>query len=220
MSGHVRVIEIGDCVPALQAFRAVTSSTNERSMIASSTPVNPLGHNATGFDLGHSQTVAKTLVLANMNCIPLDWSARMSISGVSMSNFVVKQLPILPPEFYLEVSRCGQEWVKLVVPKVLELTYTSEEMRPFAEDLGYEGPPFVWDEERRHRLRSELDGIYAHMYQLSRSDLEWMLDAPPPYATFPGLKNKELKEYGEFRTKRYVLQVWDQLERGQTPELT
>jgi hypothetical protein len=34
-----------------------------------------------------------------------------------------------------------------IVPRVLELTYTSHSMKPFAEDLGYKGnAPFPWDE--------------------------------------------------------------------------
>ena len=40
----------------------------------------------------------------------------------------------------------------LVRDHVLRLTYTAHDMAPFARDLGYEGPPFVWnEEERRHR---------------------------------------------------------------------
>ncbi|MXY44813.1 MAG: hypothetical protein F4Y50_12300 [Dehalococcoidia bacterium] len=107
----------------------------------------------------------------------------------------------------------------MVVPRVLELTYTAHDLEPFARDLGYDGPPFVWDEERRHRLRSELDAIYAHMYQLERIDLEWILDAPEPSASFPALKRNELREFGEYRTERYVLQAYDQLARGESPDL-
>ena len=34
-----------------------------------------------------------------------------------------------------------------------------------------------------------------------------------PSVTFPGLKNKELKRYGEFRTRRLVLEAFDKLEK-------
>ena len=154
-----------------------------------------------------------------MNSLPLDWSARLSVGGVHMSFFIVKQLPVLPPEAYLEDGVCGRRWVELIVPRVLELTYTSEEMAGFANDLGYDGPPFGWDKERRHGIRCEIDAIFARMYWLSRADLEWILDAPPPSSSFPALKQNEEREFGEYRTRRLVLDAFDQLERGEIPDL-
>ena len=73
-----------------------------------------------------------------------------------MSFFILKQLPVLPPETYLEDAVQDLKWVELVVPRVLELTYTTHDLKPFAQDLGYDGPPFPWDEDRRHRLKCEL----------------------------------------------------------------
>ena len=32
------------------------------------------------------------------------------------------------------------------------------------------------------------------------------------YVTFPGLKDAEIREYGEYRTQRLVLESWDRLE--------
>lgn len=37
-------------------------------------------------------------------------------------------------------------------------------------------PPFVWDEERRARIRAELDAYYARLYGLSRKQLRYILD--------------------------------------------
>lgn len=164
--------------------------------------------------------MAAALVSANFNSLPLDWAARLSIGGVNMSFFIVKQLPILPPEAYIEASPPGPAWVELVVPRVLELTYTAWDLQPFAEDLGYEGEPFVWDEERRHKLKSELDAIYAHMYGLDRDEIEWILEPEEPSVSFPALQRGEQKQYGEYRTKRYVLHAYDQLARSELPDLT
>lgn len=100
---------------------------------------------------------------------------------------------------------------------MLELTYTSEEMRGFAEELGYQGDPFPWDEHRRHNLQSELDAIFAHMYGLTRSDLEWILDAKSPSVSFPSLKQNEIRKFGEYRTQRLILQVFDSLASGLDP---
>lgn len=157
--------------------------------------------------------------MANFNSIPLDWAARFSVGGVHINFFIAKQLPILPPETYLKQSNCGLPYAQMVAPRVLELTYTSYELQGFARDLGYEDEPFEWNEERRHCLRSELDAIYAEMYALNRSDLEHILDAPEPSTSFPTLKKKEIKEFGEYRTKIHVLEAFDQLQRGENPNL-
>jgi hypothetical protein len=37
----------------------------------------------------------------------------------------------------------------VVLPRVLELTYTSNRIAPYASDLGDDGPPFHWIPERR-----------------------------------------------------------------------
>ena len=166
-----------------------------------------------------AKAIASALVLANLNSLPLDWAARLSVGGVNMSFFIVKQLPVLPPETYMEQACQGIRYVEMVVPRALELTYTAHDLRGFAQDLGYDGPPFLWDEDRRHRLKCELDAIFARMYQLERSDLEWILDAPEPSASFPALKRNEMREFGEYRTQRYVLQAYDQLTGGEVPNL-
>ena len=203
----------------LHAFRGITNATNQRTLITETVPESGLGNSAPSIDYAYGRAISSALVLANMNSLPLDWAARFSAGGVNMNFFILKQLPVLPPEPYLETSSCGQPWVQLIVPRVLELTYTSEDMEGFANDLGFAGPPFPWIEERRHRLQCELDAIFAHMYGLDRSDLEWILDAPAPSSSFPSLKKHEVQSFGEYRTQRLVLYAFDSLERGAVPDL-
>ena len=45
-------------------------------------------------------------------------------------------------------------------------------MAPFARDLGYDGPPFAWDEDRR----AQLDAWYPRAYGLTRDELRYILD--------------------------------------------
>lgn len=205
----------------LQVFRDITNSTNERTLITAQIRESAVGHTGSLIDYEeHTRAVAATLVLANMNSIPFDWTTRLSVGGTHMSFFIVKQLPILPPEAYLErVRSVLPTYVELIVPRSLELTFTADDLEDFAKDLGYNGQPFPWDERRRHMLRCELDAIYAHMYGLERSELASILDAPPPSSSFPALKSTEMKEFGEYRTKRYVLQAYDQLCCGEIPDL-
>ena len=212
-----RVVGHGDWI---QAFRNITNATNERTVITDILPRSAVGNSSPVMSYqDKTQTVASTLILANMNSLPLDWAARISVGGVNMNFFIVKQLPVLPPKAYMGDVCAGLKYAELIIPRVLELTFTTRDLEGFARDLGYDGPPFPWDERRRHHLKCELDSIYAHMYQLERTELEWILDAPSPSLSFPALKRNEIKEFGEFRTQRYVLHAYDQLERSEIPNL-
>jgi len=94
------------------------------------------------------------------------------------------------------------------VPRVLELTYTAWDLEPFAKDCGYDGPPFRWSEERRFLLNSELDAAYFHLYSIERDDVDYIME------TFPIVKRKDEKQYGEYRTKRVILEIYDEMKRA------
>jgi hypothetical protein len=93
-------------------------------------------------------------------------------------------------------------------------------MRPWAEDLGHAGAPFVWDEQGRAELRAELDAFFARKYGLTRDELRYILDPADargtdyPSETFRVLKTKEMARYGEYRTQRLVLEAFDRLAGG------
>ena len=155
-------------------------------------------------------------LLCNLNSLVLDFSARQKVSGSNISYYLLKQLPVLPPIFYTEPR------LAFITPRVLELTYTSHSLAPFARDLGHNGPPFPWDENRRAQLRADLDAFYARAYGLTRDELRYILDpadvkgADYPSETFRVLKEKEIKQHGEYRTRRLVLEAWDRMEADGT----
>lgn len=215
MSNAGPVVNVDHCA-WLQGLRGITTATNERTLITTGLSPSGVGNSAPVVDYDTVPAVAAALVVANMNSIPLDWAARFSVGGINMNFFIVKQLPVLPPDAYLEDAGCGSRYVELIVPRVLELTYTGHELEGFATDLGYHGRPFPWDDPRRHRLQCELDAIFARMYRLERADLDWILDSPSPGTSFPSLKQHEIKRFGEYRTQRYVLDAFDRLSRGET----
>ena len=138
-----------------------------------------------------------------------------------MSYFLVKQLPVLPPETYLEEGSVRFEIRSNSSYRAcLELTYTAHDLKGFASrPWAIKDLPFPGMIDRRHRLQCELDAVFSHMYQLERTDVEWILDTPPPGSSFPALKRNEINEFGEFRTQRYVLHAYDQLARGELPDL-
>ena len=196
--------------PWLLVWRDVTNATNERTCIATAIPRIAATRKCPA--LGNSAECSSVVLLANLNSIILDYVARQKIGGMSLAFFILKQLPVLPPTAYTRAD------IDYIAPRVLELVYTAWDLKPFAEDMGYAGEPFRWDEERRAHLRAELDAYYARLYGLTRDELRYILDPKEVYGEdFPGetfrvLKDKEMKLYGEYRTRRLVLEKWDEME--------
>ncbi|GIX15831.1 MAG: hypothetical protein KatS3mg119_0017 [Rhodothalassiaceae bacterium] len=201
----------------LMGWRDITNATNERTVIAAAFPRVGVGDK---FLLMMSSLNAELVaaLLGCMNSLTFDFVARQKVGGTSLKYFTMKQLIALPPSIYRPAD------LAFIVPRVLELTYTSYSMAPFARDLGFNGPPFPWDPDRRALLRAELDAYYAHLYGLTRDELRYILDpadvygADYPSETFRVLKNNEIKAFGEYRTRRLVLAAYDELTaRGMRP---
>ncbi|WP_221028904.1 Eco57I restriction-modification methylase domain-containing protein [Actomonas aquatica] len=189
-------------------WRDITNSTNERTVISSVIPRSAIGHTMPTFSSSTSPSLHAAL-LANWNCLVLDFIARQKIGSTHLTYGYVKQLPILPPAAY------GKEALNFIVPRVLELTYNADDLSDWARDLGHNGPPFRFDPDRRAQLRAELDAYYARLYGLTREELQYILDPASthgpdyPTVTFPGLKKNEIAQFGEYRTQRLVLAAWD-----------
>jgi hypothetical protein len=198
----------------LLGFRDITNSTNERTVISSVIQRAAVGHTMP-LIFSNSNTKKNAAFLSNLDSIILDFIARQKVGGTHLTYGYLKQLPILPPDFYTETD------LNFIVPRVLELNYTAYDLKPWAEDLGYEGEPFLFDPDRRALLRSELDAWYAKAYGLTRDELRYILDPADvigedyPSETFRVLKNNEVKAFGEYRTRRLVLEAWDKLENGE-----
>lgn len=189
------------------AYRKITHSMNERTAISTIIPERPCGDSI--IIITDLSALNSALVCATMNSFVFDYVARLKIPGMNFNHWILKQLPVLPLTAYTPAD------VDFIAPRVLELVYTAWDMKPFAEDMGYHGEPFRWDEERRAHLRAELDAYYARLYGLTRDELRYILDPKDVYGDdFPGetfrvLKDKEMRLYGEYRTRRLVLEKWD-----------
>lgn len=197
----------------LVGWRDVTSAHVFRTVIASFFPRVAVGNSLPFMTFPENVSAKAISALAgNLNSIVFDYSARHKVGGNHLNFFIFQQLPVLPPDSYTEPR------LAFITPKVLELTYTSHSLAPFARDLGHDGPPFAWDEDRRAHLRADLDAFYARAYGLTRDELRYILDPADvkgpdyPSETFRVLKEKEIRQYGEYRTRRLVLSAWDRME--------
>lgn len=196
----------------LIGWRDITNATNERTVIASVIPYVGVGNNMPIWFVGDQQSPRHSAcLLANFCSLALDFTARHKVGGTHLNFFIFKQLPLLPPGRYTPAD------LDFIVPRVLELTYTAHDLAPFARDLGYDGAPFPWNPERRALLRAELDAYYARLYGLTRDELRYILDPADIYGddypseTFRVLKNNEIRQFGEYRIRRLVLEAWDRM---------
>ena len=191
----------------LLGWRDVTDSrASVRTVVACIIPRTAVGNS---FSLMVSSPDPQLVagLYANLSSIAFDYCARQKGGGLHLNYFTMRQLPALRPEVYAmpvpwTPSIQIRDWL---LPRVLELTYTAWDLRAFAEDCGDDGPPFVWDPERRFGLRCEIDAAFFHLYGISRDDTAYILD------TFPVLARSEEREHGEYRTKRSVLETYDAL---------
>lgn len=193
----------------LLGWRDVTRSTDARTAIACIVPRQ--GVNDKFLLMFPSVGARRTAALYGcMNSLVFDYVCRQKLSGTALKYFVLKQIACQPPSVLADETALG-----FITPRVLELTYTTHDLAPFARDLGYGGAPFPWGPERRALLRAELDAYYAYLYGLTRRDLNFILDpadvmgADYPTETFRVLKESEERQFGEYRTKRLVLAAWD-----------
>lgn len=199
----------------LMGWRDITNATNERTVIAAAVPRVGVGHQMPLMLFAERDNPQKyATLLANLSALVFDFVARQKTGGTHMNYFIFKQLPVLSPNHYTEVD------LAFIVSRVLELTYTAHDLQAWAHDLGYDGPSYAFDPDRRALLRAELDAYYARLYGLTRDELRYILDPSDvmgddyPSETFRVLQRNEMHEFGEYRTQRLVLSAWDQLISG------
>jgi hypothetical protein len=99
-----------------------------------------------------------------------------------------------------------------IVPRVLELVYTSSDMGPFARDLDDGGAdPFAWDDDRRAGLRAELDAFFFRMYGIERrDDVEYITGTLQAGVGRPE-QGKSQEDDGGRRARELILAAYDRM---------
>ena len=203
-------------------FRDISKSTNERTLIATIVPKQGF-NNKTPIIFEESGILDGTIMCGILSSIVFDYVTRQKVGGKSMNFFYVKQFPVLTPDQIPSTT----QWQ--IVKRVAELCYFNHDMDGWAEELWEEmseeqraelpqlgaHQPWVYNPERRAILQAELDAIFAHLYGLDTEDLVYILDPEDICGkgcineTFRVLKDNEIRQYGEYRTKRLVLEAWN-----------
>ena len=198
--------------PWVLGFRDVASPTNERTLITSVVNASFAFSNKLPLVLlNKNDTRLAACLMANFNSLVTDYLVRIKAPSSNVNFFILKQTPILPPDTYSEKE------IEFIASRVAKLTRNHESInKVWLTDY----PEYTFGtDESRLETRAELDAIYARKYGLTRDELEFVLDPSEaespeyPSVTFPGLKKNEIKLYGEFRTRRLVLEAFDKLEK-------
>lgn len=189
----------------LLGWRDVCRSSDMRTVVTAAIPHSAVGHK---FLLAMTTEPCGGLLQANLSSFVVDYCARQKITGTSLSYSTLKQLPVLRPEDYRrdapwEPGTTLRDWM---LCRVLELSYTSYDMTAFARHHGEPGPPYRWDEQRRHLLRAELDAAYFQLYGVPRADVGYVLD------TFQAFRNKHPQLFES--TKDQILAFHDAMARS------
>jgi hypothetical protein len=150
----------------LIAFRDVTNATNERSAIGTIIPYSASDYSVRLVFTEKNQAASCSTLLANLNSLVFDYVVRQKLAGMHLSDYIIAQLPCLPPSAFE-----GAE-IAFIVPRVLELTYTAWDLAPFAVDLWADA-----DDELRARLLAQHEANRA-----ATGGHPW---APPAWANLP-----------------------------------
>lgn len=111
-----------------------------------------------------------------------DFVARQKVGGTHMTYGYLEQLATPSPELATPWGD-GSAW------------FTRR-----ARWLQGAGP---WNTDARFDVRAELDSAMFHVFGIMRGDVDYIMD------TFPIVRRKDEAAYGEYRTKRLILERYD-----------
>lgn len=202
----------------LMGWRDICRSGDERTCIFAAFPFGGVGHTSPLWFSGHDSCRTLGLLGAFFSSFAFDYIARQKIGGTHLTYGFLKQLPVPPP------NKLAENQIGSSLRGILELFISAWDLEPFARDCGYDGPPFIWDEERRFWIRAELDAAFFHLYlgtpeEWTRTGSpELIASFPTPrhavdyiMETFPIVKRKDEKAHGTYRTKLAILDIYDQM---------
>ena len=149
-------------------------------------------------------------LIAAQSSLVFEYVARQKIDGPVVRAALWKQLPVPTPDML-------QPHLPFIVPRVLELVYTSSDMGPFSRDLDDTGDPFAWDPGRRASLRAELDAFFFRVYGIDDcDDVEYIIDTLQAGAD--GLGPGESHGDNSRRARKLTLAAYDRMTEADAAE--
>ena len=179
------------------AYRVISSSTNERTSIASIIPKSIVSYSAYLIFMDSIDEIV--MHIANMNTFVYDFAVRAKVN-MNFPPVILQQSP------RISVNNISRKLFQEIKNRVISLVYTAYDLQSFADDVGFTGEPFTWDDNNRCATQCELNSIFAHVYHINKKELDYILE------TFPIVKRKDMEKYGTYRTKDTILKLFDEME--------
>jgi hypothetical protein len=153
-------------------FRDVASSTNIRTMIANIVPKNVFTVNTLVVANPLDNSDELLLALSMLNSFVCDFIVRQKVTS-HCNMFYIYQTPV--PRL-----TTGDKYFKEIVQRAAQLICTTPEYDELAQEVGLcSHKNGVTEEEKRGKLRAELDGIIAHLYGLTEEEFAYILTTFP-----------------------------------------
>jgi hypothetical protein len=134
----------------LLGWRRVTDSrASARTLVASLIPRAGAGDNIFLLLPLEPRGVDLSGLLSCLNSFAVDYVTRQKLGGLNLLFYIIRQIPVVSLtsfDLFCQWLDGQGAWRNWLVPRVLELTYTAWDLQPFAQDCGWSGPPFRWDE--------------------------------------------------------------------------
>lgn len=188
----------------LLGFRRVARNTDERTCIAT---FIPFGAASYGWILTAGPDITDLSALAaQYNSFAFDYVLRQFLSQPSVPQVTFGQLPTVTQGVLSHYEGLLGHTNSWITDRVIRLCATSESLRRVAEEGAAELAS--WAPATRRQDEAELDAAFFHFYGLTRDEVDYIMD------TFPIVKRKDLAEFGEYRTKRRILEIYDVMQQA------
>jgi hypothetical protein len=215
------------------AFRDIARNTDERTLIATVLPANIFAGNTLNYvipwrfephNLMDGQKVEacywpsflSTILVylcGVLNSFALDYFVRFKVTAhVNMFYFYQLPAPLFSDSDAFSVA---------IVHRAARLICTTSEFADLWQEIF---PAQQWtpevaatEEAERARLRAEIDGLVAHLYELSEEEFRYIL------GTFPlveqKIKDDALQAYRDFSLSQSELELLEEISRGESQTL-
>jgi len=188
----------------LAGCRRLTRGSDVRTLIPF--PAGSSGFADSAWLLSVDSPSNASRLLAILSSFVNDFVVRQKLSGTTLSSYYLSQLSVPSPNDVDTLFESSSGFVVQILDgSSVELGFTSWRLSAMARNLGDAGPPFRWIPERREQIRAEMDAIMFHVYGLDRDEVDYVME------TFTVLRKYDVRDHGEFRTKRLILEYYDLL---------
>jgi len=148
------------------------------------------------------------LFLSVFNSFTFDFILRQSLGGANLNKYILKQLPMpTPTEFSkktVDANGVREDLDDFLINRTRRLVWTSHSLDGLGNQGGMEGP-VSWNDDKRAEWKAEINAAIAHIYGVSRPDFKFILEE------FDVLKQKEVAEFGRYKTKVKTLEAFDEV---------